>query len=109
MKHEIVLMMLMGVITLAAHGHSFALAQNSSINEQGVGSIEELEKLTSDNVLSNFSFVGNIGNVTESLVNATATTIGNISLNQTDMDDKNMTQDMLANPTELIANSTQSQ
>lgn len=109
MKHEIVLMMLMGVITLASHSPAFVLAQNSSINGQGVGSIEELEKLTSDNVLSNFSFIESIGNVTESLVNATATTIGNISSNQTDMVDTNMTQDMLGNPTELIANSTQSQ
>jgi hypothetical protein len=98
--------MLMGLITLTSYSLSFVVAQNSSMNEQGAGSIEELEKLTSDNILANFSFVESIGNVTESLVNATATGIGNLSSNQTDTTDDNLTQS-LGNPTELIANSTQ--
>jgi hypothetical protein len=43
-----------------------------------------LEKLTGDNPLENFSFVESIGNTTETIVNATAGALANITSNQTD-------------------------
>ena len=63
---------------------SYVFAQNASQNVNAVGSIEELEKLTGDNPLENFSFVESIGNTTETIVNATASTLANITSNQTD-------------------------
>ena len=85
MKHGIALIMLVGTATMMLHGLSLGFAQNTSIDEQAAGSIAEIENLTSGNILANFSFIESIGNVTENLVNTTASTIGNISSNLTDM------------------------
>ncbi|MGB9169032.1 MAG: hypothetical protein WCB31_08915 [Nitrososphaeraceae archaeon] len=63
---------------------TYVFAQNASQNEQAIGSIEELEKLTGDNPLENFSFVESIGNTTETIVNATASALANLTSNQTD-------------------------
>jgi len=63
---------------------SYVFAQNASQNGKPVGSIEELEKLTGDNPLENFSFVESIGNTTETIVNATASALSNITSNLTD-------------------------
>ncbi|HJS64603.1 MAG TPA: hypothetical protein VJ767_07065 [Nitrososphaeraceae archaeon] len=68
------------VLTSTTH----VFAQNASQDVNAVGSIEELEKLTGDNPLENFSFVESIGNTTETIVNATASALANITSNQTD-------------------------
>ena len=85
MKHGMALIMLVGISTMMLPSLALGFAQNTSIDEQAMGSIGEIENLTSGNILANFSFIESIGNVTESLVNSTASTIGNISSNQTDM------------------------
>ena len=82
MNQPITLIIFASLVALTSTTHVFA--QNASQNVNAVGSIEELEKLTGDNPLENFSFVESIGNTTETIVNATAGALANITSNQTD-------------------------
>lgn len=81
MNQGIALVIFASLVALTSTTHVFA--QNASQNAMEVGSIEELEKLTGDNPLENFSFVESIGNTTETIVNATASALANITSNQT--------------------------
>lgn len=82
MNQEITLIIFASLVAMTSTTYVFA--QNASQNEQAIGSIEELEKLTGDNPLENFSFVESIGNTTETIVNATASALANLTSNQTD-------------------------
>lgn len=82
MNQGITLIIFASLVVLTSTTHVFA--QNASQDVNAVGSIEELEKLTGDNPLENFSFVESIGNTTETIVNATASALANITSNQTD-------------------------
>ena len=82
MNKEITLIIFASMVALTSTTYVFA--QNASQNVNAVGSIEELEKLTGDNPLENFSFVESIGNTTETIVNATAGALANITSNQSD-------------------------
>jgi hypothetical protein len=82
MNQEITLIIFASLVAMTSTTYVFA--QNASQNEQAIGSIEELEKLTGDNPLENFSFVESIGNTTETIVNATASALANLTSNQTE-------------------------
>jgi hypothetical protein len=82
MNQEITLIIFASLVAMTSTTYVFA--QNASQNGEAIGSIEELEKLTGDNPLENFSFVESIGNTTETIVNATASALANLTSNQTD-------------------------
>ena len=82
MNQGITIAIFMGLLALMAINEVYA--QNSSQINGALGSIEELEKLTGNKALENFSFIQSIGNATESIVNATANAIANITSNDTD-------------------------
>jgi hypothetical protein len=82
MNQEITLIIFASLVAMTSTTYVFA--QNASQNGEEIGSIEELEKLTGDNPLENFSFVESIGNTTETIVNATASALANLTSNQTE-------------------------
>jgi hypothetical protein len=82
MNQEITLIIFASLVAMTSTTYVFA--QNASQNGVEIGSIEELEKLTGDNPLENFSFVESIGNTTETIVNATASALANLTSNQTE-------------------------
>jgi len=82
MNQEITLIIFASLVAMTSTTYVFA--QNASQNGEAIGSIEELEKLTGDNPLENFSFVESIGNTTETIVNATASALANLTSNQTE-------------------------